>query len=112
MLNTFFAFIGFFGGLFFYFLDIATFKVTVPRAIKILEFFLACIPLVGVVLMLGFYIAKVFCHSRSPWTDLQGYSCDYFEPCVRYNRINRYLFNDIDWDIYDKYQKEAKHKQP
>lgn len=88
----------FFGGILFYILDLATFRVAhsdVPRILYILKFCIACIPVVGSFVTLGIYIAKIIFHRKD--AVCKG---EILEPVVRDNAINRFLFNDVDWSTY------------
>ena len=90
--------LSFFGGILFYLLDLITFRVAYnnkPRIISILKFCIACIPVVGFIVSLLFYIIKIFFHRKD--AVLEGV---FFEPVVRNNVINRFLFNDVDWSTY------------
>ena len=95
------AFLSFFGGILFYLLDIITFRVAysgVPRILSILKFCIACIPIAGLIVSLVIYITKIIFHRKD--AILKG---DIFEPVVRNNAINRFLFNDVDWSTYKEF---------
>ena len=99
MFEVILSFLFFFGGILFYLLDLITFRVTysnIPRILSILKFCIACIPTVGFIVTLVIYITKIIFHRKD--AVLEG---EIFEPVVRNNAINRFLFNDVDWTTYD-----------
>lgn len=99
MFTTISNFLFFFGGILLYLLDLITFRTTysdMPRILLVLKFCIACIPVVGLIVIAALYIIKIFLHRKD--AECEG---EFLEPVVRNNAINRFLFNDVDWSTYD-----------
>ena len=89
--------VAFFGGLFFYALDLLTFKVRVPKIYVLLGFLLALIPGVGVISYLIIYLYDLFNYQRDSFFHVRNDLA-----LLRDTTINRYLFDDVDWATYDR----------
>lgn len=69
-----------------------------PRIVKILLGVISLIPFIGAVGFLVTVIVGIFCHCH-PSQSLV-YKGDKFP--IRDTKLNRWLFNDLDWEKYDK----------
>jgi hypothetical protein len=92
------------GGLIFYLFNTTLFDTTLFNRIgNILLFVGACIPVIGIILGAGCFFAYMVTY--------QKFGFSYTKPIqVRDSKINRWLFNDIDWNDYD-IQKRAKQER-
>ena len=89
--------VAFFGGLFFYALDILTFKVRVPKIYILLGFLLSLIPVVGFVSYLIMYLWDIFNYQKDGFWHIRN-----DHSLLRDTKVNRYLFDDVDWATYDR----------
>lgn len=87
-------------GVLIYLFTLLIFDISVCTEVKVIHLFLSLIPVIGAILnilLLGFcmqiYQRKSF------------YDCNSYTVRVRDNKMTRYLFNDIDWEDYDKFLK-------
>ena len=91
---TLFAFLG---GLLFYALDILTFKLRIPKIYILLGFLLALIPVVGLISYFVMYLYDIFNYQKDEFWYIKNNNA-----LLRDTKLNRYLFDDVDWATYDR----------
>lgn len=101
MLQIFITIILIFGGLFFLFIDWITFKNEIPNIYIILSIILAIIPGLGIVSYGVKFLFDVFNYEKDNFCSISKR-----DVILRNTKINHFLFNDVDWDNYEKYIKE------
>ena len=108
MLQTIFTIILFFGGLFMYLLNLLTFESRIPNIYRVLGVILALIPAVGLISYTIMYLYDVFNYQKEGFYWKRR---DKNTATVRGTRLNRALFNDIDWASYDEDKKAQREEE-
>ena len=93
------SFIAFFGGIPLYLMNLLTFEQRMPRIYRILSFICSLIPVVGLLVFAVLYLYNLFSYQTNRF-----YISDDSKSVVRDTKLNRFLFNDIDWANYEKYK--------
>ena len=91
---TLFAFLG---GLLFYALYILTFKLRIPKIYILLGFLLALIPIVGLISYFVLYLYDLINYQKDEFWHIKNNIS-----LLRDTKLNRYLFDDVDWATYDR----------
>jgi len=98
--------LAFFGGILFYLINLLTFEQRLPRIYSFLSFICSLIPLVGIVTFAVLYLYNVFNYQTCNF-----YTCYDSKAVVRDTKLNRFLFNDVDWEDYEHYMYEKQNKK-
>ena len=93
------SFIAFFGVIPSYLMNLLTFEQRMPRIFRILAFVCSLIPVVGLLTFSVLYLYNLFSYQTNRF-----YIIDDSKSVVRDTKLNRFLFNDIDWAGYEKYK--------
>ena len=93
------SFIAFFGGIPLYLINLLTFEQRMPRIYRILAFICSLIPVVGLLTFSVLYLYNLFSYQTNRF-----YISDDSKSVVRDTKLNRFLFNDIDWAGYEKHK--------
>lgn len=96
MISKILVLLAFFGGILFYLINLLTFEQRLPRIYSILSFVCSLVPLVGIVTFAILYLYNVFTHQTNSF-----YTCYNSKAVVRDTKLNRFLFNDVDWEDYE-----------
>ena len=97
-MTTFLNFLAMFSGVLFYFLILALFKVNLSRITKISLFIPSFLPVLGAIMYVIAFIASCVTYQRESF-----YRDELVQP--RDTKLNRWLFDDVDWKDYDQYNK-------
>lgn len=98
IVNLFANLFAMFGGVLFYFLILAIFKINISKMAKIGLFIIAIIPIIGTIMYIIAFIASCIMYQREIF-----YRDELVQP--RDTKLNRWLFDDVDWKDYDQYNK-------
>lgn len=93
------SFIAFFGGIPLYLMNLLTFEQRMPRIHVILSFICSLIPIIGLLVFAILYLYNLFNYQTNRF-----YISDASKSVVRDTKLNRFLFNDIDWVGYEEYK--------
>lgn len=99
MFQTILSLIVLFGGIPLYLINLLTFEQRMPRIFRVLSFICSLIPLVGILVFIVLYFYNL-CHYQTDRFNLAFND----KVVVRDTKLNRFLFNDIDWQDYEKYK--------
>jgi hypothetical protein len=92
------------GGPLFYLLNVVFFENRFKTNIgHILNFIIALIPGLGAVIAFAYFVECVCKYERYP-LDKEGI-------CVRDTKLNRWLFNDVQWYVLDNHREFQKEKE-
>lgn len=100
MFNLALHLIGLHGGIILYLISLLLFKTFKPRIVNLVFLGISLLPGIGTIFAIGLLIWQVFGHEIHPQyanVEDRGF-CDII---VRRHALNRWLFNDIDWEIWD-----------
>ena len=107
MFNLSLHLIGLYGGIVLYLISILMFESFKPRIVNLIFFGLACVPGLGLILMTGILLWQIFSHDRQPYLIDMDERC-FCDIIVRRSKLNRWLFNDIDWKHWDNINAQQK----